>query len=110
MALIRTYRGYAQAFWTAIGEGDSELANRQTDAGDAIVAIWREAGTLEEALEPLLDDASAEVRYAAASDLLDSRASKHAMAVLEALQMDPNGLIAPTARLRLMIWRRDPHP
>jgi hypothetical protein len=60
---------------------------------------------LVELLEPLLDDADDEVRYGAASYLLDTEISERASRVLEELAENPKGLLAPTARMRLDMWR-----
>ena len=100
-AFGRTATGY----WAGVWAGDADAANLQTAAGDVIVATWRGAGRLGELLGPLLQDPSPEVRYAAASHLLGTELSVRATSVLEALQSDPEGLVAPTARLRLMTWR-----
>jgi uncharacterized protein (DUF2336 family) len=102
----RAFRDFAIASWLAIRAGDSKLANRQTDSGDAIVANSKREGQLQDLLGPLLEDRSPEVRYAAAAHLLDSELSSSAASVLERLQEDPKGLIAPTARILLMTWRQ----
>jgi HEAT repeat protein len=54
----------------------------------------------------MLSDDDPEVRFAAASHLLSRGDVGAAIAVLEALQSE-SSLIGPTARLRLMTWRRD---
>ena len=103
----QAYAEHATGYWSEIRNSDSEAANRHTEAGDVIVSAWTGAGRLTELLEPLLQDSSAQVRYASASDLLGTELSDRAIAVLEELQADPKGLVAPTARLRLMTWRRE---
>jgi uncharacterized protein (DUF2336 family) len=100
------FREFAIAYWSAVREGNPKLADKQTAAGDAIVANSKLAGQLANLLGPLLEDSSPEVRYAAAAHLLESELSSVAATVLEQLQGDPKGLVAPTARLRLMTWRR----
>jgi hypothetical protein len=101
------FRDAAIGYWSQVGRGDPQSADRHTDASDSIVLAWSARSRLTELLLPLLEEDSLEVRYAAASYLLGTPATAPAVAVLEILQEDPKGLIAPTARLRLMTWRRD---
>jgi len=102
------FRASAIAFWTLIREGNSQAANRNTDAGDAVVERLAAEGLLLPALRPLLGDAVPAVRYAAAASLLNRGLDKECERVLEELQEDPRGLIAPTARLLLMTRRKRP--
>lgn len=106
-AARQTYRDYAVAFWDAMQGGDPARANRQTEAAEVIVARWRNADSLDEFLEPLLVDDLAEVRLAAASQLLGSALSERAVGVLEDLEKPGKGFIAMTARLRLLSWRKE---
>jgi hypothetical protein len=101
------FRQSAMGYWAEVRAGDAKSADLQTAAGDVIVATWRRDGRLAELLGPLLQDPSQEVRYAAAAHLLGTELTGHAVSVLEALQSDPRGLLASTARLRLMTWRRE---
>jgi hypothetical protein len=99
------FRDAALAYWVLVHSGDTDGANEETSNGDAIVQEWASMGREIELLKPLLVDADPEVRFAAASHLLDSDIDE-AVSVLEELAADPSGMIAPTARLRLMIRRR----
>lgn len=106
LATDRTrFRDAALAYWVSVQSGDTDGANEETDKGDAIVREWASEGREVELLTPLLADADAEVRFAAASHLLDSDVIE-AATVLEDLAADPAGMIAPTARLRLTTRRR----
>jgi hypothetical protein len=97
------FRETALAYWVSVRAGDADAATEQTSKGDAIVQEWARIGREAELLKPLLGDAESEVRFAAASHLLDS--DPEAVSVLEDLAGDSLGLIAPTARLRLMTRR-----
>jgi len=99
------FRDAALAYWVSVQSGDTDGANEETDKGDAIVREWATEGRDVELLKPLLVDTDPEVRFAAASYLLDSDVPE-ATTVLEELAADPGGMIAPTARLRLMTRRR----
>ncbi|MBW3613906.1 MAG: hypothetical protein KY439_01165 [Actinobacteria bacterium] len=106
LATARTrFRDAALAYWVCVQSGDTDGANEETEKGDAIVREWTSEGREVELLKPLLVDADPEVRFAAASHLLDANVTE-AATVLEDLAADPAGLIAPTARLRLMTRRR----
>jgi hypothetical protein len=106
LAASRTrFRDAALAYWVSVLSGDSDGANEETSKGDAIVQEWASMDREVELLKPLLVDADPEVRFAAASHLLDSDIEE-AVSVLEELAADPSGMIAPTARLRLMTRRR----
>lgn len=107
LAAARTrFRDAALAYWVSVQSGDSDGANEATEKSDAIVQEWVDQGRKVELLKPLLVDADPEVRFAAASHLFNSDVPE-AIAVLEQLAGDPDGMIAPTARLRLMT-RRSP--
>lgn len=106
LAADRTrFRDAALAYWVSVQSGDTDGANEETSKGDAIVRVWAAEGRQVELLKPLLNDADPEVRFAAASHLLDANMPE-AVAVLEELAADPSGMIAPAARLRLMTRRR----
>lgn len=95
------YREAALDYWVYVEAGDADAANEEARNGDAIVQELETLGKVVDLLEPLLKDADPEVRFAAASDLLD-RGVEEAARVLEELAADPKGLIAPTAHLRLV--------
>lgn len=106
LAADRTrFRDAALAYWVSVQSGDTDGANEETEKGDAIVRDWATEGREVELLKSLLVDADPEVRFAAASHLLDSDVVE-AVTVLEDLAAEPAGMIAPTARLRLMTRRR----
>ncbi len=101
------FRTQATAVWASLREGDSAKANANTDEADAQVERWAADGVLLAIVRPLLDDAAPVVRYAAAAGLLGHGIDKDCEQVLEELQSDPKGLIAPTARLLLMTRKRN---
>jgi hypothetical protein len=108
LATSRTrFREAALNYWVALKERDSDKANDESAKTDSIVAEWVANGQVGELLEPLARDADEEVRFAAASHLLSHGGEDLGIPVLEALQALPRGLVAPTARLRLMKWRRE---
>jgi len=96
----------ANGYWTAIQEADSRRATAQTEEGDGIVETWSAGGRVVELLAPLLTDPSPAVRYAAAAHLLHRGSADLAVPVLEDLERDPKGLVAPTATLLLAQWRQ----
>jgi len=96
----------ATGYWSAVRERDSRRATAQTEVGDRIVQEWAARGRAVELLGSLLTDSSPEVRYAAAAHLLHRGGAGVAVPVLEDLERNPTGLVAPTARLLLMQWRR----
>jgi uncharacterized protein (DUF2336 family) len=108
LATARTrFREAALNYWVALGENDADRANDESATGDGLVRHWADRDKVRELLEPLLRDADPEVRFAAASQLLNHGDERPAIAVLKELQADPSGMVAPTARLRLATWRRD---
>jgi hypothetical protein len=100
------FRELAKASGSAAGRGDSEAANAHTIAGNAIVLRWVVSGQVLELLDPLLEDPSAEVRFAAASHLLHHGAIERAFPVLEAIDEADRGMVAPMAGLVLRKWRK----
>jgi HEAT repeat protein len=100
------YRESAVGYWAAIHEADADLANTKTVGADSIVETWARTGRAEELLEPLLSDEREEVRYGAAAHLLRLGCAENAVPILESLSANPDGLVAPTARLLLLNWRR----
>src|SRR5207253_1535915 len=100
------YREAALNFWVALREKDSDRANGETATCDRLINEWADQGRAREFLEPMLSYDDPEVRFAAASHLLSHGEVDTAIPVLEALQSE-SSMIGPTARLRLMTWRRD---
>lgn len=99
----------ATGYWTAIHDADADTATAQTEAGEQIVDRWAAAGQAGELLGPLLESPVDQIRYAAAAHLLRLGIQEdRSVEVLEELKQDPDGLIAPTARLLLMQRKRRP--
>ena len=96
----------AEATWSSVRAGDAKRGSKHTKERDSIVAYWVKRGQCLELLQPLLVVESEEIRYAAASQLLANGAAQVALAVLEDLEHNSNGLVAPTARLLLLKWRQ----
>lgn len=93
------FRSHAIGYWDEIQSGDSRRANAHTAALDRLV---RGTADADDDLSALLHDPDERVRYAAAASL--GAAQEAAREVLAALAENPNGLIAPTARLLLAQW------
>ena len=100
------FREAALNFWVALHEKDSDRANDESAESDRLVEDWAQQGRAREFLEPMLQDADPKVRFAAASHLLRHGAEDAALRVLEGLQSQ-SSMIGPSARLRLMTWKRD---
>jgi hypothetical protein len=97
----------ARGYWAAVHAKKPRLADKATAEGDRIVHRWHQIGSVELLLGPLLDSSDDEVRYAAAAHLAGLRVSEaRSVEVLTSLSGNPDGLIAPTARLLLMQLRR----
>jgi hypothetical protein len=103
------FREAALNYRVALSEKDADRANDETATSDNLVKHWADQDKVRDLLELLLNDADPEVRFAAASHLLNHGGEGAAVLVLEELQATPSGLVAPTARLRLLSWRRDHH-
>lgn len=93
---------HSENFWKHIKAKKSKAANLETDAGNKIVEKWAKQGAAESTLLSLIRHNSASVRFAAAAHLLNCEPKDAAISVLRELMKDPEGLIAPSARLTLM--------
>jgi len=93
------FRQLALGFWADLAAGDSRSANRKTARLDRMVANWRKSDDGGVDLVSLLRDPERAVQYAAASHL--GPGDPTALEVLVSLAGDPEGLIAPTAKVLL---------
>ena len=101
---------HVRAHWAALGgnEPDADAANRHLHAADGLVEQWAAQGTARDILLPLLADADAQIRWAAASYLLRNGAAAAAQTELEALaDNDGIGLVASSAEAVLMAWEQE---
>jgi len=96
------FASHAAEFWRLLRAGDSKSANLQSDAAGCIARLWSERGRGAEFLGPLLAHDDEAVRYAAAAESLSWGEEKDAVRVLRELAQNPNGLVAPTAKLLLL--------
>lgn len=87
---------------------DADQAETRAEAAEAeeIAARWGERGQLRELLEPVLREAEASVRLAAASALLRNGDSELAIPVLDELRA-ASGSVADDAELLVESWRQE---
>jgi len=92
--------------WVAIVDGrGAKVANKMTRANDRVARNWLLTDVGQQRLLSMLDHQNRTVRFAAAAYLLKSAHEQKAIAMLELLEKDPKGLIAPTCRVLLMPYR-----
>jgi hypothetical protein len=101
-----TFRERALASRRLIKNGDSEAANTETAAVEALAEQWHAKGRLDEFLVPLTGEAEKGwVRYSAASYLLAKGFADVAVPVLEEVQAG-KGLASLGAERLLATWRK----
>lgn len=81
-----------------IADGDKKGTNQQVKKNDDIVAQWKKNASIEDLLFSLVSHASLEVRFAAATYLIDSNHKTIATQVLKELAADPKGVVAVFAQ------------
>jgi hypothetical protein len=95
----------SQAYWDAIRDGRSDLANELEKSTAQIVKAWEEEHTAQLFLMEMLDSASNEVRFFAAAYFVGLKDANNqpAVAVLEDLCNSDTGLISASASTILRV-------